>query len=113
MADTCRMPSSISHERQVISTMNTVTFSVQNCLFRVPWEPFQRESKSFCDKFSSPQGDGSEVEGLSDEKPIRLDGVQKSDFEQLLKVLFRRTRSSLPDLSLSTNQWKSVQPLTP
>ncbi|KAI6140493.1 hypothetical protein BKA82DRAFT_164299 [Pisolithus tinctorius] len=88
------MASNTDASRPLDFWVNTVTFSVQNCLFRVPWEPFQRESKSFCDKFSSPQGDGSEVrstlERLSDEKPIRLDGVQKSDFEQLLKVLFRR-----------------------
>ncbi|KAI6140487.1 hypothetical protein BKA82DRAFT_4179692 [Pisolithus tinctorius] len=129
MANTCRMPSSISHERQMISTsqtmasntdtsrhldfwVNTVTFSVENCLFRVPREPFQRESKFFCDKFSSLQGDSGEVEGLSDEKPIQLEGVEKNDFEQLLKVLFHRTHTLLPDLSLSTDQWKSVLSLS-
>ena len=41
--------------------------------------------------FSMPQGSQSTVEGLSDDKPIRLDGVAKNDFEQLLKALFHRS----------------------
>ncbi|KAI6037831.1 hypothetical protein EDC04DRAFT_2091870 [Pisolithus marmoratus] len=101
-----------SNTRHLDFWVNTVTFSVENCLFRVPREPFQRESKFFRDKFSSLQGDGGEVEGLSDEKPIRLDGVKKNDFEQLLKVLFRRTHTLLPDLSLNTEQWTSILKLS-
>ncbi|KAI6017585.1 hypothetical protein BKA83DRAFT_1745139 [Pisolithus microcarpus] len=92
--------------------VNTVTFSVEDCLFRLPREPFQQESRFFCDKLSSSQGEDGEVEGLSDEKPIRLDGVKKSDFEQLLKVLFHRTLTSSPDLLLSTDQWTSVLKLS-
>ena len=54
-------------------------------------EPFQQESTVFRDMFSMPQGSQNMVEGLSDDKPIRLDGVAKNDFEQLLKALFRRS----------------------
>jgi len=64
---------------------------VENCLFRVPIEPFEQESTVFRDMFSMPQGSQDTVEGLSDDKPIRLDGVTKHDFEQLLKALFHRS----------------------
>lgn len=106
------MASNTDTSRHLDFWVNTVTFSVENCLFRVPREPFQRESKFFCDKFSSLHGDGGEVEGLSDEKSIQLEGVEKSDFEQLLKVLFHRAHTLSPDLSLSTDQWKSVLSLS-
>ncbi|KIK16403.1 hypothetical protein PISMIDRAFT_44678, partial [Pisolithus microcarpus 441] len=90
--------------------VNTVTFSVEDCLFRLPREPFQQESRFFCDKLSSLQGEDGEVEGLSDEKPIRLDGVKKSDFEQLLKVLFHR--SVTDRRSFDDDQWTSVLKLS-
>lgn len=106
------MASSTNPSRHLSFYVNTVTFSVENCLFRLPREPFQQESRFFCDKLSSLQGEDGEVEGLSDEKPIRLDGVKKSDFEQLLKVLFHRTLTSSPDLLLSTDQWTSVLKLS-
>ncbi|KAI6111293.1 hypothetical protein F5141DRAFT_775736 [Pisolithus sp. B1] len=106
------MASNTDPSKHLSFWVNTVTFSVEDCLFRLPREPFQLESRFFCDKFSSLQGGGGEAEGLSDEKPIRLDGVEKSDFEQLLKVLFHRTLASSPDLSLSTDQWTSVLKLS-
>ncbi|KAI6109081.1 hypothetical protein EDD16DRAFT_1609067 [Pisolithus croceorrhizus] len=106
------MASNTDPSRHLSFWVNTVTFLVEDCLFRLPREPFQLESRFFCDKFSSLQGDGGETEGLSDEKPIRLDDVEKGDFEQLLKVLFHRTLTSLPDLSLSTDQWASVLKLS-
>ena len=61
---------------------------VENCLFKVPRGPFQTESIVFRDMFLLPQGEI--VEGLDDERPIKLDGIAKSDFEQLLKVLLFR-----------------------
>ncbi|KAI6004853.1 hypothetical protein EDD15DRAFT_1022890 [Pisolithus albus] len=106
------MASSNDPSRHLSFYVYTVTFSVENCLFRLPREPFQQESGFFCDKLSSLQGEDGEAEGLSDEKPIRLDGVKKSDFEQLLKVLFHRTLTSSPDLLLSTDQWTSVLKLS-
>lgn len=60
-------------------------------MFKVPREPFEKESAIFCDMFALPQGDGEIVEGLSDEVPIRLYGVNKEDFEQLLKAFLQTT----------------------
>ncbi|KAI6094792.1 hypothetical protein EDD16DRAFT_1682679 [Pisolithus croceorrhizus] len=106
------MASNTDPSRHLSFWVNTVTFSVEDCLFRLPREPFQQESRFFCDKLSSLQGDVGEDEGQSDDKPIRLDGVGKNDFEQLLKVLFHRTLTSSPNLSLSTDQWTSVLKLS-
>lgn len=41
--------------------------------------------------FLLPQADGVTVEGLDDNKPVVLEGIEKSDFEQLLKVLLHRS----------------------
>lgn len=38
--------------------------------------------------FFLPQG--GTVEGLDDERPIKLDGITKDEFEQLLRVLLHR-----------------------
>ncbi|KAG6327700.1 hypothetical protein ID866_11388 [Astraeus odoratus] len=62
--------------------------------------------------FSLTQDDKDAVEGLSDEKPIRLDGVSKNDFEQLLKVLFHRKLGPLPCLPVSIEEWTSVLKLS-
>ncbi|KAI6046753.1 hypothetical protein EDC04DRAFT_2887608 [Pisolithus marmoratus] len=92
--------------------MSSVTFLVEDSLFRVPREPFQQESEVFRDMFSLPQGDSLVVEGSSDEKPIRLDGTNKDDFEQLLKVLLYRMYGSQPNLPHSIEQWTSVLKLS-
>ncbi|KAI6094116.1 hypothetical protein EV401DRAFT_2084707 [Pisolithus croceorrhizus] len=72
--------------------VSTVTFlaSVEDSLFKVPREPFEKESEVFCDMFSLPQGSSVVVEGTSDENPIRIDRTSKDDFEQLLKALLHR-----------------------
>ncbi|KAI6046772.1 hypothetical protein EDC04DRAFT_1248639 [Pisolithus marmoratus] len=90
----------------------TVTFLVEDSLFRVPKEPFQQESDVFWTMFSLPQGDGIAVEGSSDENPIRLRGTSKNDFEQLLKSLLHRKYSQQPNLPNSIEQWTSVLKLS-
>lgn len=64
---------------------------MDNCIFRVPREPLETESTVFRDMFLLPQADGVTVEGLDDNKPVVLEGIEKSDFEQLLKVLLHRS----------------------
>ncbi|KAI6017442.1 hypothetical protein EDC04DRAFT_2902623 [Pisolithus marmoratus] len=92
--------------------ISTVTFLVEDSLFRVPREPFQQESEVFCDMFSLPQGDNLVVEGLSDENPIRIDGTSKDDFVQLLKALLHRKYGSQPTSPHSIEQWTSVLKLS-
>lgn len=38
--------------------------------------------------FSLPPGSESVADGTTDDTPIRLDGIKKADFEQLLRVLY-------------------------
>ncbi|KAL4068136.1 hypothetical protein J3A83DRAFT_3816544 [Scleroderma citrinum] len=90
----------------------TVIFLVEGCLFRVPREPLEEESTVFGDMFLLPQGDQVVVEGLSDENPIVLQGIDKGEFEPLLKVLLYRKHGRNPVLSLGQQQWISVLKLS-
>ncbi|KIJ12540.1 hypothetical protein PAXINDRAFT_136955 [Paxillus involutus ATCC 200175] len=87
--------------------MTNVTLLVEDCLLRVPRDPLQSQSPVFRDMFLLPVGDQGEAEGLSDAKPIRLEGVKLDDFEQLLKVLYPGShgKQELPD---GCAQWTSV-----
>ncbi|KIK79645.1 hypothetical protein PAXRUDRAFT_834006 [Paxillus rubicundulus Ve08.2h10] len=92
--------------------VNTVTFLVENCLFKVPRTPFKTESTVFSDMFSLPVGDIEGAEGLDDDKPIQLEGTKKDDFEQLMKVLFHRPNGLSPELPMEVEQWTSVLELS-
>ncbi|KAI6037102.1 hypothetical protein BKA83DRAFT_4171815 [Pisolithus microcarpus] len=92
--------------------ISTVTFLVEDSLFKVPREPFEKESEVFRGMFSLPQGSSGVVEGLSDENPIRIDGTSKDDFEQLLKALLHRKYDSQPNLPRGIEQWTSVLKLS-
>ena len=64
---------------------------MKDSLFRVPREPLEEESIAFADMFLLPQGEQVIVEGQSDENPIVLQGIEKDDFESLLKALLYRS----------------------
>ncbi|KAF9228865.1 hypothetical protein BS17DRAFT_772609 [Gyrodon lividus] len=93
--------------------MTTVIFLVEDCLFKVPRDPFETESTVFRDMFSLPVvEDHTEVEGLDDSKPIRLEGTKKDDFEQLMKVLLHRINGQFQELPGDIAQWTSVLKLS-
>ncbi|KAI6097977.1 hypothetical protein EDD16DRAFT_1769416 [Pisolithus croceorrhizus] len=92
--------------------VSTVTFLVEDSLFKVSREPFEKESEVFCDMFSLPQGSSVVVEGTSDENAIRIDRTSKDDFEQLLKALLHRKYGSQPNLPHGIEQWTSVLKLS-
>ncbi|KAI6141519.1 hypothetical protein EDD17DRAFT_283365 [Pisolithus thermaeus] len=92
--------------------ISTVTFLVEDSLFKVPREPFEKESEVFCDMFSLRQGSSVVVEGTSDENPIRIDRTSKDDFEQLLKALLHRKFGSQANLPHGFEQWTSVLKLS-
>ena len=50
----------------------------------------EEESDVFKDMFTLPPSPGEEVEGQSDDKPIRLEGVKKEEFSSLVKLLYSR-----------------------
>ncbi|KAI6137432.1 hypothetical protein EDD17DRAFT_1517365 [Pisolithus thermaeus] len=92
--------------------VSTVTFLVEDSLFKGPREPFEKESEVFCDMLSLPQGSSVVAEGTSDENPIRIDRTSKDDFEQLLKALLHRKYGSQPNLPHGIEQWTSVLKLS-
>jgi hypothetical protein len=62
------------------------TPKVNNKLYRVYRQLLEKSSAAFASMFAVPQG--SEEEGMSDEKPITLEGVPVEEFEALLFVLY-------------------------
>ncbi|KIO11434.1 hypothetical protein M404DRAFT_995094 [Pisolithus tinctorius Marx 270] len=92
--------------------IHTVTFLVEDCLFRVPREPLEAESTVFRDMFLLPQGDSETVEGQSDTCPVILQGVSKKEFESLLRALLNRQHGKQKGSSLGKIQWISVLKLS-
>ncbi|KAJ4477310.1 hypothetical protein J3R30DRAFT_3703627 [Lentinula aciculospora] len=75
-----------------------VATAVNEVLFRFPINLLAKESPVFRDMMELPVP--SQAEGLTDENPIRLDGVSNADFVQLLTIL---APPSVPSLSLNHN----------
>ena len=59
---------------------------MEDILFKVPRRPFEQES-AFKDTFSLPSP--GEEEGLTDDRPILLEGVAEEEFRALLWVMLR------------------------
>ncbi|KAF9053517.1 hypothetical protein BDP27DRAFT_650524 [Rhodocollybia butyracea] len=82
---------------------NYRVFLVDGMLYRIPLDILAAE----CDIFQAmmelpqPSSDDDSEEGLSDQNPIRLDGVSRNEFEQLLRILCppQSYRESPPQLS--------------
>ncbi|KAI5983067.1 hypothetical protein EDD15DRAFT_1629540 [Pisolithus albus] len=91
---------------------HTVTFLVEDCLFRIAKEPLEAESTVFRDMFLLPQGDTETVEGQSDTSPVILRGVSKEDFESLLRALMYRQHGENRGPDLNHDQWLSVLKLS-
>lgn len=83
-------------------------FLVEDTLFKVPRYQFDN-SPIFKSAFALPTGDLA-AEGVSDEHPIELQGIKKSDFEGLLKVLYNvdgsRTRDEYISALKLSNMWE-------
>ncbi|KIK19623.1 hypothetical protein PISMIDRAFT_682942 [Pisolithus microcarpus 441] len=92
--------------------IHTVTFLVEDCLFRIAKEPLEAESTVFRDMFLLPQGDPETVEGQSDTSPVILRGITKKDFESLLRALMYRQHGTNRGPELDHDQWISVLKLS-
>ncbi|KAI6124777.1 hypothetical protein EDD16DRAFT_1724827 [Pisolithus croceorrhizus] len=91
---------------------HTVTFLVEDCLFRITKELLEAESNVFGDMFLLPQGDPETVEGKSDTYPVVLQGTSKKDFESLLRALMCRQHGANRGSDLDRDQWISVLKLS-
>jgi len=94
------------YPRDSVCYINNRRFLVEGCIFHIPVDALVEQSEIFRGMMELPVSSDQEAEGLSDENPIRLDGVSKDDFQQLIKVLHPRFQE--PDSLLSFSQWASV-----
>lgn len=53
----------------------------------MPRKPFEEQADIFRSMFLLPSGSQAPVEGLSDDKPLVLEGITKKDFRAFLQVL--------------------------
>jgi hypothetical protein len=63
---------------------------VEDRLFKVPARNFITESEVFETMFKLPQNPDVKADGLSNNQPLRLEGVKSDDFRQLLRVMYPR-----------------------
>jgi hypothetical protein len=78
--------------------MTRTSNQVENQLFKVPRRNFAVESETFSDmlRLPAPTVDGKPLlDGSSDSQPLRLEGIKKFDFLQLLRVMFPSLSRSL------------------
>jgi hypothetical protein len=61
---------------------------IEGTLFRVPRHHFIEQSEVFRDMFELPVASDTVPDGSSDEQPLELGGVSRTDFKQLLRVMF-------------------------
>jgi hypothetical protein len=100
------------HHHKFYMDHDMVTILVDDCLFRVPKRYLQQHSEVFASMFALPQF-APQVEGQSDETPIRLDGAPLEEFEALLDMIYTHefghqssTHSGLTRLAAAT-RWVS------
>jgi hypothetical protein len=77
---------------------------VEDTLFRVPCIDFERNSDIFLGMLQLPVEATQIAKGLSDSDPFHLDGVAKTDFRQLLKVMFPMVTSVRKDLDADASE---------
>ncbi|PPQ85829.1 hypothetical protein CVT25_003460 [Psilocybe cyanescens] len=87
-------------------------FLVENRLFKLPAVHLIEASDVFHAMFQLPQGPDldTSIDGMTDEKPIVLEGVKSEDFKQLLRVIYSRKQLEYDALTLE--QWGSVLELS-
>ncbi|KII95607.1 hypothetical protein PLICRDRAFT_96246 [Plicaturopsis crispa FD-325 SS-3] len=80
---------------------------VEDMLFSVHRSTFTGHSRVFKDLFTLPvPSSGNPVEGSTDEHPIELHGISKTDFERLLWILYPPTFGEYKPTT--TSEWTSV-----
>ncbi|KAK0486272.1 hypothetical protein IW261DRAFT_1454676 [Armillaria novae-zelandiae] len=102
-------PLSSSPSRDKDYYWETIVLQVEDTLIRVPKHHLVGKSEVFDSMLSLPQGK-NDPEGISDEKPIRLEGIKKIDFDRLLQIIYPIDNSRVPELSV--NGWVSVLTLS-
>ncbi|KDQ51208.1 hypothetical protein JAAARDRAFT_199247 [Jaapia argillacea MUCL 33604] len=86
-----------------------VIFLVEDQLFKVPRLYFENHSDIFRDMFQLPT-QGADVDGSSDENPLRLEGIKKKDFVRLLRIMYPKNHNK-HDITTS-EEWLSILKLS-
>jgi len=86
--------------------MVDVIFLVENRLFKAPRRYFEEDSEIFRTMFQLPIPENVVPDGSSKENPLRLVGIEKNDFQQLLRVMYPKEES------LTLSEWTSVLKLS-
>ncbi|KAJ7763582.1 hypothetical protein DFH07DRAFT_395903 [Mycena maculata] len=97
------MTTTSSPTRNQTYYLESVTFQVEDNLFKVPRYHFERNSEIFASTFMLPATHNAE--GVSDQNPIKLEGISSIDFERLLAVLYPLEE---PMPTLPKDHWISV-----
>lgn len=63
---------------------------MEGVLFKVPRRYFEQDSAVFRAMFQLPVPESAIPDGMSDQQPLRLDGIAKKDFRQLLRTMYPR-----------------------
>ncbi|THH08473.1 hypothetical protein EW145_g2676, partial [Phellinidium pouzarii] len=79
---------------------------VEDTLFKVPRRPFEEQSDIFRSMFTLPLENNGQFDGISDEKPLRLEGVKKDDFRAFLQVLLPPSYGD--EMEFSEKEWLSI-----
>ncbi|PCH34241.1 hypothetical protein WOLCODRAFT_160719 [Wolfiporia cocos MD-104 SS10] len=85
---------------------HSVVFLVEDALYKVHCHFFKRHSSVFATMFSLPPGNGNSIEGLSDDHPIKLEGVRKIDFERMLSLFY--PQDIVKGDLVTVEEWTSV-----
>ncbi|KAI6141496.1 hypothetical protein BKA82DRAFT_161628 [Pisolithus tinctorius] len=108
MSDSTVSATASSYSKHSEFYTHTITFLVEDSLFRISREPSEAESTVFRDMFLLPQGESETVEGQSDTCAVILQDISKKEFESLLQALMYRSVGS----DLDRGQWISVLKLS-
>jgi len=95
------------YTKDTVFYLEEIVILVEGCLFKVPKAHFQNGSEVFRQMFTLPASEGCDVDGSSDDYPLRLDGITKDDFVPFLKAMFPR-RFPMRESSLTADEWTSV-----
>ncbi|KDR75480.1 hypothetical protein GALMADRAFT_69119 [Galerina marginata CBS 339.88] len=99
-----KQPSPILHDEEFY--LRDAIFLIEDRLFKVHVCHFTDESAVFQAMFELPPGPDSEADGLTDERPIVLEGIKKNDFRRLLRVMYARGFKEIG--MLTEEEWVSV-----
>jgi len=86
--------------------MSFIVFKVENVLFKVPRRAFEEHSDVFRAMFTLPPGQETGIDGLSDDRPLLLEGIKRDDFRSFLRALYPPCIGEA--LQLTEPEWASV-----